>query len=272
MRGRSAAAVGLALLALIAADFRESTAEAGFLKNGLRPGQPGRVELLRPPPPGARVRIRATVKPAPSQAAPAAPPPAAAHVRLRDVRSAAGAGASTVRWAAALAAMRARHARGLGRFDTAKLDRIRAAYGAQIEAAARRHNVSAALLLAVIAVESRGRPGAISSKGAQGLMQLIPATARRFGVADAFEPADNIAGGAAYLDWLLAEFRGDVRLALAGYNAGEGAVRRHGGVPPYPETRGYVALVMDALAAAHALCEAPPAGPRLPCRWKAQAS
>ena len=71
-------------------------------------------------------------------------------------------------------------------------------------------------------------------------MQLIPATARRFGVADAFEPAANIAGGAAYLDWLLHEFGGDVLLALAGYNAGENAVHEHNGVPPYPETRDYV--------------------------------
>ena len=255
-----------ALLALVAVDFRESVAEAGFLKNGLRPGQRGRVELLRPPPPGAPVRIRA---PGASQA-PAKPRPTERQAWFWDVHSAAGTEASTGRWAAALEMMRDRRALGLGLVDDRTLDRIRDAYGTQIDVAARRHNISSALLLAVIAVESRGRAGAVSSRGAQGLMQLIPATAQRFGVADVFEPAENIAGGAAYLDWLLREFRGDALLALAGYNAGENAVRRHGGVPPYAETRDYVALVMDAVAAAGALCEAPPADPRLPCRWKAE--
>jgi hypothetical protein len=263
MLGRGAAAPVLAVLALIATDMCESVAEAGFLKNGLRPGQHGRVESLRPPPSGARVRIRP-----PGQQA--APPRAARQAWFWDVHSTAVTPAPDSRWAAALETMQDRHARGLGLFDSSTLDRIRTAYGAQIAAAARRHNLSEALLLAVIAVESGGRAAAVSPRGAQGLMQLIPATARRFGVADAFEPAANIAGGAAYLDWLLGEFGGDVLLALAGYNAGENAIRRHGGVPPYAETRDYVALVMDALAAAHTLCRTAPAGPRLPCRWKAE--
>ena len=80
-------------------------------------------------------------------------------------------------------------------------------------------------------------------------MQLIPATARRFNVKDAYDPSQNIAGGAAYLNWLLKEFNGDVLLALAGYNAGEGAVRKHKGVPPYKETRDYVVKVLDAIVA-----------------------
>ena len=94
--------------------------------------------------------------------------------------------------------------------------------------------VSPALALAVIAVESAGRADAVSSANAQGLMQLIPATADRFGVTDPFDGAQSIKGGVQYLDWLMDRFDNDVVLALAGYNAGEGAVARNGGVPPLP--------------------------------------
>lgn len=118
--------------------------------------------------------------------------------------------------------------------------------------------VSPALVLAVIAVESGGRADAVSGAGAQGLMQLIPATAERFGVSDALQPGDNIKGGVAYLDWLLREFDGDPILALAAYNAGENAVKNHKGVPPYPETRNYVPKVLAAFAAARGLCRTPP--------------
>jgi soluble lytic murein transglycosylase-like protein len=118
--------------------------------------------------------------------------------------------------------------------------------------------VSPALVLAVIAVESSGRADAVSSAGAVGLMQLIPATADRFGVADSLNAGQNIKGGVAYLDWLLAEFDGDPILALAGYNAGENAVKRHGGVPPYAETRDYVPKVLAAFAVARNLCKTPP--------------
>jgi len=118
--------------------------------------------------------------------------------------------------------------------------------------------VSPALVLAVIAVESSGRSDAVSGAGAQGLMQLIPATAERFGVTDSMDPAQNIKGGVAYLDWLLKEFNGDPMLALAGYNAGENAVKKHGGVPPYSETRDYVPKVLAAYAVARALCKTPP--------------
>ncbi len=255
------------LLATVAADFSESVAVAGFVKNGIRPGERGRAELLRAPPAGTRVRVRVPTK----FATPAVEPREERQAWFWNAHAATGRGAGAGAaggWSAVLDTVRDRRARGLGLFDPATLGVIRTAYGAEIEAAARRHNVSPTLLLAVITVESRGRPQAVSPRGAQGLMQLIPATARRFGVADPFEPAANITGGAAYLDWLLDEFDGDVLLALAGYNAGEGAVRKHRGVPPYAETRDYVALVMDAVAAAGALCEAPPAGPRLPCRWR----
>ena len=118
--------------------------------------------------------------------------------------------------------------------------------------------VSPALALAVISVESSGQTAAVSSKGAQGLMQLMPDTARRFGVADSLAPGENIKGGVAYLDWLLAEFGGDPILALAGYNAGENAVKSHKGVPPFAETRDYVPKVLAAYDVARALCKTPP--------------
>ena len=104
------------------------------------------------------------------------------------------------------------------------------------------------LVLAVIEVESNFNPSALSPKNAQGLMQLIPATAERFGVRDVWDPEQNLRGGMAYLRWLLGQFKGDVQLALAAYNAGEGAVIRHGGVPPFPETRDYVAQIMGKIA------------------------
>ena len=96
------------------------------------------------------------------------------------------------------------------------------------------------LALAVISVESAFDPGAVSPKKAQGLMQLIPETAERFGVKKVFNPTENIKGGLAYLRWLLAFFEGDVPLVLAAYNAGERAVEKYRGIPPYPETRNYV--------------------------------
>jgi soluble lytic murein transglycosylase-like protein len=96
------------------------------------------------------------------------------------------------------------------------------------------------LVLAVISVESAFNPAAVSPKQAQGLMQLIPETAERFGVKKVFNPVENVKGGLAYLRWLLAFFQGDVRLVVAAYNAGERAVEKYRGVPPYAETRTYV--------------------------------
>ena len=118
----------------------------------------------------------------------------------------------------------------------------------EIRAAARRHDVPESLLAAVIAVESGFNSMAVSPKGAKGLMQLMPATARRFGVKDVFAVEENLNGGAAYLRWLLTQFDNDLRLALAAYNAGEGAVARARGMPPYPETRDYVAKVLARMA------------------------
>jgi len=99
------------------------------------------------------------------------------------------------------------------------------------------------LIHSVIKVESNYDPYAISPKGAQGLMQLIPSTARRFGVSNVFNPADNIQGGSKYLKYLLTLYRGNYALALAAYNAGEAAVARYGSVPPFPETQNYLILV-----------------------------
>lgn len=118
--------------------------------------------------------------------------------------------------------------------------------------------VSPALVLAVMTIESGGRAEAESGAGAMGLMQLMPATAERFGVEDRADPAQNIRGGVAYLNWLMAEFKKDPALVLAAYNAGENAVRDKGGVPPYPETRDYVPKVLAAWAVAKGLCLTPP--------------
>ncbi len=105
---------------------------------------------------------------------------------------------------------------------------------------AREHRLDPRLVLAVMRTESNFDPNARSPKNAQGLMQLLPETAERFAVRNTFDPVQNLRGGMRYLQWLLSYYRGDVTLALAGYNAGERAVDRHRGVPPYPETRGYV--------------------------------
>jgi soluble lytic murein transglycosylase-like protein len=96
------------------------------------------------------------------------------------------------------------------------------------------------LVLAVIRAESNFNPQARSPKDARGLMQLVPATARRFGVSDIWDPSQNMHGGMAYLQWLVRHFEGDIRLVLAAYNAGENAVKSYRGVPPYRETRNYV--------------------------------
>lgn len=108
------------------------------------------------------------------------------------------------------------------------------------------YGLQPALVLAVIEAESNFNDQAQSPKDAQGLMQLIPETAERFGVQNPYDPIQNLQGGMAYLRWLLAYFQGDVRLTLAGYNAGEGAVVRYGGVPPYAETRAYVERITRA--------------------------
>jgi soluble lytic murein transglycosylase-like protein len=106
------------------------------------------------------------------------------------------------------------------------------------------HNIDADLLASVVRAESGGQVGAVSRAGAQGLMQLMPATANDLGVQDAFRADENIAGGTAYLDLLLTKYHDNIALALAAYNAGPAAVDRYHGIPPYRETQAYVARVI----------------------------
>ena len=121
------------------------------------------------------------------------------------------------------------------------------AFANEIASASRYYGVDQSLVRAIIHAESAFNPNALSYKGAQGLMQLMPDTARRFGVGNSFSAVDNIRGGVQYLSFLSKRFNGDVRLIAAAYNAGEGAVDRYGGVPPYAETQRYVERV-DTLA------------------------
>ena len=251
--------------ALLFVDFHESTAEAKFLRNGVRPGDRSKMHVIRRPAPGARKRIYApgtrqkAAKPAKRQRR------GQQHAWFWNEYSPSATAADHRRWNQALATMTKRRASGKGLVGAATVRTVLADYRTQISQAAARHAVSEALLAAVIAVESRGQPQAVSPKGAQGLMQLMPATAKRFGVGNSFDAQQNVDGGAAYLNFLLREFRGDVLLALAGYNAGEGAVRKHKGVPPFNETRDYVVLVLDALAAMQPLCPSPLKTPRQRC-------
>src|SRR5215475_2482259 len=115
-----------------------------------------------------------------------------------------------------------------------------------IAQAAQRHHLDAALLAAVVHMESGGNPQAVSSAGAQGLTQLIPTTAQRFGVDDPFDPAQSLDGAAQYLRGLLGQFGSDVSKVLAAYNAGEGNVKKYGGIPPFAETQAYVPAVLAA--------------------------
>lgn len=114
-----------------------------------------------------------------------------------------------------------------------------------IHEAAGRHHMDADLILAVILAESRLNPTAKSKKGAKGLMQLMPVTADALDVADIYNPEENVNAGVRHLRWLLDRFDGDLRMALAAYNAGHQNVLRYDGIPPFPETRAYVRKVLD---------------------------
>ncbi|MEO8360674.1 MAG: transglycosylase SLT domain-containing protein [Vicinamibacteria bacterium] len=134
--------------------------------------------------------------------------------------------------------------------------RRRPEFDPYIEDAASKFDVNPDLIRAVITVESAFDEFAVSSKGAKGLMQLMPATARRFGVDNAFDAQQAIMGGTEYLAYLLRLFRGNVDYAAAGYNAGENAVLRYGGIPPYKETRNYVVRINSVLGSAPVIMRA----------------
>ena len=125
-------------------------------------------------------------------------------------------------------------------------------WGAMIYETARRHALNPWVVAAVIRAESAGNPRAVSRVGARGLMQLMPATAERFGIRHKhlFDPAQNLEAGSRYLSWLVDQFPDDLAKVLAAYNAGENAVARYGGVPPYRETRGYVRRIYTSLGLA----------------------
>ena len=183
-----------------------------------------------PAPPAAR---SATETPLPE--APAAPSPAPGTTAAVETP------AATATPDAAIAAAEAEELLPRGNTDRRALMQMASKI-------ARRHGVAEPLVHAVIEVESKYNPKAVSRAGAMGLMQLMPKTANRFSVADAFDPVQNVDAGVRYLKELLERYSGQVRLALAAYNAGEDAVERHGGIPPYRETINYVQRVQRAAA------------------------
>jgi soluble lytic murein transglycosylase-like protein len=158
----------------------------------------------------------------------------AAEVRADQATSVVRADARTGRLVRTIVVTPRRDAGGAQRAEAARRD-IRTI----VNETSARHDLDPLLVDSVIQVESGYNALAVSNKGAEGLMQLIPATARRFGVKNTFDPRDNIEGGVRYLKYLKEIFKDD-RLALAAYNAGEGAVVKYGWIPPYPETRNYV--------------------------------
>ena len=240
--------------------------------------------MVKPPPPGTKKFINIQVEPSsppPPQIAPATPTPAepgqgAGGVKTQKPLPLPGT-APTAQMAWFWDAISPSLTAGApGRFETAletlaaaplnavpapslqSLQQVAQLYGRSIMGATVGKRISPALVLALISVESSGAFQATSQKGAIGLMQLMPATAKRFNVADPMDPAENIRGGVAYLDALLSQFSQDPILALAAYNAGENAILDNVGVPPFDETRAFVPRVVAAFQVAKALCKTPP--------------
>jgi soluble lytic murein transglycosylase-like protein len=180
-----------------------------------------------------------------ARSAAGSPAIAASGTRTRTRRATAGASDGAASFGTALAARaEARATAGVSRSGAAAA--AGAPYASLIAAAAREHGLDPTLLTEVIRAESGFDPKAVSPAGAKGLMQLMDGTAAGLGVRDPFDPAQSIRGGSKYLAQLLRRYGGDTRLALAAYNAGPGAVDRHGGVPPYQETQRYVAKIANA--------------------------
>ncbi|OIQ30616.1 MAG: lytic murein transglycosylase [Alphaproteobacteria bacterium MedPE-SWcel] len=223
---------------------------------------------IRPPGPGTQRRITVQIDPvSPGPTDPTVPVtapdgslvPSPSEARFDWFWDAVGgdlAGASPGRLAEGLAVLERRAEVPVPRLQD--LQDMIGAHGVALLISTIGTEVSPALALAVMAVESGGQANAVSGAGAKGLMQLMPATAERFGVVDAFDPQQNILGGVRFLDWLMTEFSGDPMLVLAGYNAGARAVREHAGVPPFAETRDYVPKVLAAYGIARNLCATPP--------------
>jgi soluble lytic murein transglycosylase-like protein len=135
------------------------------------------------------------------------------------------------------------------RFEAAEAKVPEGPFGAMIFETARRHSVNPQVVAALIRAESAGNPWAVSRKGARGLMQLMPATAERFGTRKEklYDPKANLEAGIRYLSWLVEQFPGDLSKVLAAYNAGENTVLRYGGIPPYRETRDYIRRIYSTL-------------------------
>lgn len=171
--------------------------------------------------------------------------------------------------AGAIRVIQVERAKGRSMFGSkAMLKRVLRRWRPEIEAAARQAKVSEALIAAIVMVESGGNHRIVSPAGAQGLGQLMPGTARRYGVKNSFDPAQNLRGSAAYISDLLKLYRNDLVLVLAAYNAGEGAVKKYSGVPPYRETRNYVPKVLSAFELAGSFCSTPPRAARRQCQFR----
>ena len=250
--GRAFAHVAVVLACLLPLGLASPAAAAGLS------GKSGVFKVVKPPAKDARKRITIHAGTGGSATARTGAAPAKRserHAWFWAEASPALAGGDPARLAPL--SVRAGERLGLAGKD-ARLVSIASRFGGEIAAASIAARVSPRLLLALVAAESGGDPRAVSSKGAQGLGQLIPATAKRFGVADPLDPAQNLRGAAAYLGFLLKMFGEDALLALAAYNAGENAVLRHEGVPPYAETRDYVPIVLSWLHAVGGFCEKTP--------------